>query len=196
MSKQLSERLNFLKDQLFNSFFKRKIWWGDDLSIFDSGEEGLEKLPMTMRKALAFEKVCNEMPIQILDRELIVGTTTMSSVGFGHTFPKYETDEEAEEFAKITLDRKSVWGHHLPYYPKVLTLGYLGIIEQIDKELAAIDPADEEGVNLSPLAIAFRLPARCRLVMRIWQSKKLSRKRMKTARRNCWRLLGSAVRFQ
>lgn len=53
MSKQLSERLNFLKDQLFNSFFKRKIWWGDDLSIFDSGEEGLEKLPMTMRKALA-----------------------------------------------------------------------------------------------------------------------------------------------
>ena len=24
MSKQLSERLNFLKDQLFNSFFKRK----------------------------------------------------------------------------------------------------------------------------------------------------------------------------
>ena len=33
MSKQLSERLNFLKDQLFNSFFKRKIWWGDDLSI-------------------------------------------------------------------------------------------------------------------------------------------------------------------
>ena len=111
MSKQLSERLNFLKDQLFNSFFKRKIWWGDDLSIFDSGEEGLEKLPMTMRKALAFEKVCNEMPIQILDRELIVGTTTMSSVGFGHTFPKYETDEEAEEFAKITLDRKSVWDH-------------------------------------------------------------------------------------
>lgn len=88
MSKQLSERLNFLKDQLFNSFFKRKIWWGDDLSIFDSGEEGLEKLPMTMRKALAFEKVCNEMPIQILDRELIVSTTTMSSVGFGHTFPK------------------------------------------------------------------------------------------------------------
>ena len=52
---------------------------------------------MTMRKALAFEKVCNEMPMQLLDQELIVGTTTMSSVGFGHTFPKYETDEEAEE---------------------------------------------------------------------------------------------------
>lgn len=165
MSKQLSERLNFLKDQLFNSFFERKIWWGDDLSIFDSGEEGLEKLPMTMRKALAFEKVCNEMPIQILDRELIVGTTTMSSVGFGHTFPKYETDEEAEEFAKVTLDRKSVWGHHLPYYPKVLTLGYLGIIEQIDKELAAIDPADEEGVNFLKssrycLQAACKVPAR------------------------------------
>lgn len=165
MSKQLSERLNFLKDQLFNSFFERKIWWGDNLSIFDSGEEGLEKLPMTMRKALAFEKVCNEMPIQILDRELIVGTTTMSSVGFGHTFPKYETDEEAEEFAKITLDRKSVWGHHLPYYPKVLTLGYLGIIEQIDKELAAIDPADEEGVNFLKssrycLQAACKVPAR------------------------------------
>lgn len=145
MSKPLSARLTMLKKQLFESFFEQKEWWGDDLTILD--REGVETLPMTMRKALAFEKVCKEMPIKIHNGELIVGAATMSSVGFGHTFPKYETDEEAAHFAEISLDRKSVWGHHLPYYPKVLSKGYLGIIADIDRELEQIDPADQEGID-------------------------------------------------
>ena len=145
MSNVLSPRLEKLKAQLFKSFFEPKTWWGDDLTILD--QPGAAEKPITMRKALAFEKVCKEMPIDLKDNELIVGTTTMSSVGFGHTFPKYETDEEAEYFATISLDRKSVWGHHLPYYPKVLAKGYYGIIADIDEQLKTIDPEDKEGVE-------------------------------------------------
>lgn len=139
------DRLEILKKQLFDGFFVKKEWWGDDLTILD--QEGVEKKPLIMRKALAFEKVCREMPIEVKNHELIVGIATMSSVAFGHCFPRYETDEEAERFAKISLDRKSVWGHHLPYYPKVLEKGYTGIIADIDKALSETSKDDQEKRN-------------------------------------------------
>lgn len=145
MNRELSPRLKYLKAELFKSFFEPKTWWGDDLTILD--QPGTKEKSITMRKAFAFEKVCKEMPIDLKEKELIVGTTTMSSVGFGHTFPKYETDEEAEYFATISLDRKSVWGHHLPYYPKVLSKGYYGIIADIDEQLKIIDKNDKEGID-------------------------------------------------
>lgn len=136
------KRLEILKNQLFKEFFVKKQWWGDDLTVLD--QEGAENKPIIMRKALAFEKVCNEMPIDVKNQELIVGVATMSSVGFGHTFPRYETDEEAAEFAKLSLDRKSVWGHHLPYYPKILQKGYTGIIADIDRALSETPDHDTE----------------------------------------------------
>lgn len=139
------ERLEVLKRQLFKEFFVKKEWWGDDLTILD--QEDAAQMPLIMRKALAFEKVCREMPLDVKNQELIVGVATMSSVGFGHTFPRYETDEEAAEFAKYSLDRKSVWGHHLPYYPKVLQKGYTGIIADIDKALSETPAEDTEKIE-------------------------------------------------
>ena len=116
------DSLEFLKKQLFEGFFIKKEWWGDDITILDNEE--IEKKPLIIRKALAFKKVCEEMPLEVKEKELIVGIATMSSVGFGHTFPRYETDEEIEKFKKISLNRKSVWGHHMPYYKKLLEVGY------------------------------------------------------------------------
>lgn len=136
------KRLDILKDQLFRGFYKKREWWGDELSILN--QEDAVKKPLILRKALAFDLVCKEMPIELKNQELIVGMTTMSSVAFGHTFPRYETDEEAEYFAKFSLDRKSVWGHHLPYYPKVLQKGYNGIIADIDEALSRTAETDVE----------------------------------------------------
>jgi formate C-acetyltransferase len=107
----------------------------------------IEQLPVIRRKAMAFEKVCREMPIELKPHELIVGVPTMSSVAFGHTFPRYETDEEAEHFEKISLSRKSVWGHHMPYYPTILEKGYDGIITDVRQARAATDPDDEKKVD-------------------------------------------------
>lgn len=115
-------RIDVFKKQIFDEFFIKKEWWGDDLTIFDN--EKVRNDPLIKRKAIAFKKVCQEMPIEIKKNELIVGIATMSSVGFGHTFPRYETEEELNQFKKISLSRKSVWGHHMPYYPKVLENGY------------------------------------------------------------------------
>jgi len=136
------ERLDSLKTELFSGFHEKKTWWGEELTIFE--RDGLEALPLIIRKAVAFEKVCTQMPIEIKDRELIVGVATMSSVAFGATFPKYETDDEAAYFAQMCLSRKSVWGHHLPYYPIVLNKGYNMLIAEIDEGLAEANKEKEE----------------------------------------------------
>ncbi|WP_124065033.1 pyruvate formate lyase family protein [Clostridium sp. E02] len=125
----MRKRLEKLKKVLFESYYLKKEWWGDDLSIFDD-DPLLGNQPLVIRKAIATQKVCREMPISLISDELIVGKPTMSSVGYGHTFPRYETIEEEKEAAKYNLNRKSVWGHHNPSYKQILERGILSIIEE------------------------------------------------------------------
>jgi len=134
------ERLSILKENLQKKMCQKKEWWGDDLTILD--RPGMISKPLPIRKAKAIEKVCSEMPIRIEPAELIVGTPTMSSVGFGNTFPRYETDDEAKEAAKVMLNRKSVWGHNPPYYPKILQRGLSGLKAEALFKLA--ETPDEE----------------------------------------------------
>lgn len=142
----MEKRLERIKERLFKEFYEKKEWWGDDLSIFDDDPSLAEK-PLVIRKALAIQKVCREMPIEIKDDELIVGICSMSSVGFGHTFPKYETDAEAEASAKVCLNRKSVWGHHNPYFPKPLQIGTDGIKAEAAAYAARVSASDTETQN-------------------------------------------------
>ncbi len=137
----MEARLERIKQRLFKEYYQKKSWWGDDLSIFDD-DPGLAAKPLVVRKALAVQKVCREMAIEVKDDELVVGICTMSSVGFGHTFPRYETDVEAEAAAQVSLNRKSVWGHHNPYYQKILEKG-IGAIIQEARELKAKLPSAE-----------------------------------------------------
>jgi formate C-acetyltransferase len=125
----MEKRLESIKKRLFEEYYEKKEWWGDDQSIFDDNPDFVKE-PLVIRKGMAVQKVCRDMPIRIKDFELIVGNPTMSSVGFGHSLPKYETDEEAEEAAKVCLNRKSVWGHHNPNYKKILEKGLGAIIEE------------------------------------------------------------------
>jgi pyruvate-formate lyase len=141
----VEQRLERIKARLFEEYYQKKQWWGDDLSIFDD-DPTLSSRPLVVRKALAIQKVCREMPIEIKEDELIVGICTMSSVGFGHTFPRYETDEEAEAAARVCLNRKSVWGHHNPYYPKVLERGLDSIREEARARKAKV-PASDQGTR-------------------------------------------------
>jgi pyruvate-formate lyase len=133
--------LERIKQRLFQEYYQKKSWWGDELSIFDD-DPGLASRPLVVRKALAVQKVCREMPVEVKDDELVVGICTMSSVGFGHTFPRYETDAEVEVAAKVCLNRKSVWGHHNPYYPKILAKGIAAIIREAEELKAKVPAAD------------------------------------------------------
>lgn len=140
------DRLTFMKKRLFDGYHKRLAWWGKDKTIFGK-DPGTEKLPLVRRKALAVDLVCREMPLNIQDRELIVGTSLLVSIGFGREIPRYETDAEAAEAARHGLSRKSIYGHHLPYYPLVLEKGYSGLIRAIDEKLACAAPEDTEKID-------------------------------------------------
>ncbi|MBN2323099.1 MAG: hypothetical protein JXQ30_05135 [Spirochaetes bacterium] len=137
------DRLSLIKERLFKEYYEKKEWWGDDLSIFDDDPSLVDK-PLVVRKAFAIQKVCREMPVGLKEHELIVGLPAMASVGFGHMLPRYETDEEAEAAAKVCLNRKSVWGHHNPYYPKILEKGLNGIIEEAKSYRSKLGKEDRE----------------------------------------------------
>ena len=137
------DRLQKLKERLFDGFSDKIEWWGRDLTIWD--QSGVEKLSLIERKAVAFEMVCLKMPVVIHEHELIVGATAMASmIGFGDNFPIYETKEEAAQAALHGLGRNSVVGHHLPHYNEVLSKGYTGIIADIDRKLSSENESDEE----------------------------------------------------
>jgi formate C-acetyltransferase len=70
------------------------------------------------------------MIIDIAPGELIVGNLIMSAVGMGRLFPEYATEQEIEAGLKISVSPKSVWGHSVPDYEKLLSVGLKGIIEE------------------------------------------------------------------
>jgi len=151
----MEARLEKIKQRLFQEFYQKKTWWGDELSIFDD-DPGLASRPLVVRKAQAVQKVCREMPIEVKDDELVVGVCTMSSVGFGHTFPRYETDAEAAAAAKVCLNRKSVWGHHNPYYHKIIEKGIAAIIREAGErkaEVPAVDTATRDWYDAVVLSL-------------------------------------------
>jgi hypothetical protein len=52
--------LERIKQRLFQEYYQKKSWWGDELCIFDD-DPGLASRPLVVRKALAVQKVCREM---------------------------------------------------------------------------------------------------------------------------------------
>jgi pyruvate formate-lyase/glycerol dehydratase family glycyl radical enzyme len=125
-----SERVRKLRARLTERIFDKIQWWGEGLTILNSEE--IAKKPVIIRKAKALEKVLTEMPISISDDELIVGTMRMHALGSGNPFPDYATEEEKKEAELKGTSIKSVWGHSVPDYRKVLSHGFNGIREEIE----------------------------------------------------------------
>ena len=83
----MEARLERIKQRLFQEYYKKKDWWGDDLSIFDD-DPGLVSRPLVVRKALAVQKVCREMPIEVKDDELQLLLTVHDECDFSCTGPR------------------------------------------------------------------------------------------------------------
>ena len=125
-------RVERLHQRVRRERFTKKKVWAEDQSVLN---ERTRKEPLIVRKALAFKKVLSEMPIDIKQDELIVGTIRMGSVGKGMTFPEYATEEEKREAAPKKTSPYSVWGHSLPGYPALLEKGFAGIREEANARL-------------------------------------------------------------
>ncbi|MDY3250964.1 MAG: pyruvate formate lyase family protein [Candidatus Choladocola sp.] len=133
-SERLMNRIDKIKDRLFNKeFVTKKPWWGMNETILTNEE--VKKEPLVVRKALGIQYVMRNMPVEIKEDELIIGICTMASTGLGYEFPDYALPEEKEEALKSCYTYKSVWGHHPGDYAKVLKLGLKGIREEIFKKI-------------------------------------------------------------
>ena len=139
---RLSERIDRIKQRLFNEdFLVKKDWWGDGETILTS--DGVREKPLIIRKALAIRHVADNMPTVINEDELIAGRPTMSSVGFGKCFPQYTLPDEDEAALMNGFTVKSVFGHHLINYETLLEKGVKGVREDILLRIA--ECAGEQG---------------------------------------------------
>ena len=139
----LTDRLLKIKDRMFNvEMVTKKEWWGLDKTILTSPD--IEAESIAVRKALAINYVCNNLPLNIKDDELIVGTPNMAAVGFGYAFVQYTLESEKQAAAQKCLNESSVWGHHPVRYDKLLSLGLSGfkaeITEKLEIEFSGPDP--------------------------------------------------------
>ena len=139
----LTDRLSKIKDRMFNvEMVTKKDWWGFDKTILTGPD--IEAQSIAVRKALAINYVCNNLPLEIKDDELIVGTPNMAAVGFGYAFVQYALESEKLAAAQKCLNESSVWGHHPVRYDKLLSLGLSGfkseIIEKLEIEFSSKDP--------------------------------------------------------
>jgi len=123
------------------SRYHKKARWGEGLTVLD---EETVKLPLVKRKALAIKKILSEMPIDIKDYELIVGSAIQGPTTVRASLPEYATQEEVEAAAKKRTNPLSVFGHSSPYYPRYLELG-LGSLQKMAEE--KLDEVRQKGTE-------------------------------------------------
>lgn len=146
---EMTMRIQKLSDRVKKEANEKKKWWGDGLTILDNPE--MKGKPLIIRKALAFKKMLTEMPIGIAEGELIVGKIPLGSVAGGRPFPDYATEEEKKAAANKSLSIKSVWGHIVPDYAKVLNIGLAGLKQEVKQELEKFKDkggSSQEKINL------------------------------------------------
>ena len=139
----MSRVQELFQDLLANAEVKKELWPKEYMTILDTPD--IEKEPLIVRKGLAFKKYLSEMPIKVHERELLVGETSMGTIGMGVAFIDYATEEEKAKAAEKGLGIKSVWGHNTPMYEKLLEVGVRGMKEIVRTKLSALkDPTGED----------------------------------------------------
>jgi formate C-acetyltransferase len=139
--RRLTPRARRLQERAREGRFIRKEMWAEKLSVLN---EDTRKEPLIVRKALAFNKVLSEMPVEIKQDELVVGRVRIGRAARGLPFPEYETEAEKREAARIKTSRYSVWGHSLPGYPSLLEKGLVGIREEANARLRELTQRDKD----------------------------------------------------
>jgi pyruvate-formate lyase len=126
---------------------KRAMWSASHLSVFH--EEGWKSKPLILRRARAIELQLTHMPVEIEEGELIVGCIPLGNMWFGTPFPTYATDEEINEAEKHGISVRSVWGHYVPNFSRILKQGLRGIRAQAGEKLKTFegDPDKEKKKN-------------------------------------------------
>lgn len=131
----ISERVQKGYKEIQEGRFRKKPLWDAKLTVLN---EETDKLPLVKRKALAIKKQLAEMPIQLGETELVVGTLFQSSLRTIVPFPEYATQEEIEAAGEKLTHPNANWGHFCPSYRKYLRVGLGGLRKIAETKLDEI----------------------------------------------------------
>lgn len=133
-------------------------------------DEALSK-PLAVRKALAIALKLSAMPVDLRDGQLLAGSLTLESprLHCEGGFPDYTTETEREAAKTQGLSIRSVFGHIVPDYGKLLAVGLQGIQAEARAQLPMARDDDQlaflESVRIATQAVidyAARLATGCR----------------------------------
>ncbi|HZJ57075.1 MAG TPA: pyruvate formate lyase family protein [Clostridia bacterium] len=150
MTPRIKTHYNTIKERME----QRQLAWGGDLSVLDEETWGYRT---NIRRAMAFERVMNEMPIAIEDYDLIAGRSLLNGQIVRCNLPIFLKPGELGE-CNIHIS------HKCPDYETLLSQGMIGILtrlEEQEKTLPSIQDPDEreekkafiEGVRIEAEAI-------------------------------------------
>jgi len=113
--------------------------------------------PLPVRKARAIALKLSLMPTDLWDGQLFAGSMTLEQprVHYERGFPDYTTAAERQAAAQRGLSMTSVFGHIVPDYDRLLSIGLLGIMDCVDAQRARA-ASREEHVFLHSVRIACR----------------------------------------
>lgn len=107
--------------------------------------EGQMGEPLPVRKARAMALKLAHIPVELWDGQLIAGSMTLEAprVHAEWGFPDYVTDAEREAAAARGLSIRSVFGHIVPDYPRLLAVGLSGIRADAEAQRPHAQSGDE-----------------------------------------------------
>ena len=133
-------------------------------------DEAFMSEPLPVRKARALALKLSAMPSDLWEGQLFAGSMTLEHprTHYERGFPDYVTDEERQRAAERGLTISSVFGHIVPDYPRLLRLGLVGILAEMEAQRAEVQSPDEaaflDSVEIALKAVidyAVRLAERC-----------------------------------
>lgn len=158
-----SERVERLNAALQERMARKQSTWGGDLTVL--GDAEMAELPLVLRRAHAFRKALEEMPIAIEHDDLVVGNTLQNGAVVRTSIPSFALPAELDEAGESGAVIATHLAHKTPFYPLLMEKGLGGVIADIDTRMAEIagrPASSESGDREEKLALfgAMRVEAR------------------------------------
>jgi len=161
---RLTPRVARLYARLQEAMLRPQKSW-QPASVLEDRE--LANLPFVLRRAHAFAKVLDSMPIEIAEDEIIVGKTACSGVILNTGLPEFATleEEKAAHLEGHGITRSL--SHKVPDYPDLLHRGLSGILAEIDARVLVINSRPESPEKMEKLQFMQSMRVEIEAVIRL-----------------------------
>lgn len=142
---------------------QKQVGWQPKAVLEDAPD--LAQEPLVVRRARAFEKVLQEMPIVIEADDLIVGNCVQDGAIVRTKMPEYATVQEREQARAQGASIGPGLSHKTPYYYDVMDKGLLAILEDVEAKQADIAQRLPSPERDEKIALFEAIAIECRAVM-------------------------------